>query len=78
MKGKHGKIKKMRQDVIWEHAFFTLDDLYNNYIYNDEKFKDMLLALVKYADNKISPPDDKGEIVNKYVVIEYEENNIKS
>ena len=67
------KIKKMNVSTIWVHAFFTLDDLYNNYCYKDEKFKDMLLNLINYVDKKITPPDDTADIVDKYVVIEYEE-----
>ena len=67
------KIKKMKLDVIWEHAFFTLDDLYNNYCFNDEKFKDMLLDLIEYVDKKICPPE-MGELVEKYVIVEFEEN----
>ena len=67
------KIRKMKVDVIWEHAFYTLEDLYNNNIFNDEKFKVMLIDLMNYVDKKITPPDDAGEIVDKYVVIEYEE-----
>ena len=72
MKEKHEKIKKMTIDICWEHAYFTLEDLYYNYCY-DEKFKAMLFDLMKYIDKKITPPDDAGKIVNKYMVIEYME-----
>lgn len=64
----------MKVDILWHHVFYTLDDLYNNYCYNDEMFKDMLHDLINYVDKKITPSDDAGEMVNKYVVIEYEEN----
>ncbi|MDE6471944.1 MAG: hypothetical protein K2L52_02830 [Clostridia bacterium] len=67
------KIKKMKQDVVWSHVFYTLDDLYSGFIYDDKIFNKMLYDLLRYVETKICPPDDAGDIVDKYVVIEYEE-----
>ena len=67
------KIKKMKQDVVWSHVFYTLDDLYSGFVYDDKIFNKMLYDLLGYVETKICPPDDAGDIVDKYVVIEYEE-----
>lgn len=67
------KIKKMKQDVVWSHVFYTLDDLYNGFIYDDKQFNKMLFDLLGYVEKKISPPDDAGDIVDKYLIVEYEE-----
>ncbi len=73
MKTNHVKIKKMKQDVVWSHVFYTLDDLYNGFIYDDKQFNKMLFDLLGYVEKKISPPDDAGDIVDKYLIVEYEE-----
>lgn len=73
MKTNHVKIKKMKQDVVWSHVFYTLDDLYNGFIYDDKQFNKMLFDLLGYVEKKISPPDDAGDIVGKYLIVEYEE-----
>ena len=63
-------IKTTRQNIFWEHAYYTLEDLRRN-CYDDEKFKDMLNVLLDYVDKKVFPAD-ASSIVDKYVVIEYE------
>ena len=72
MKTNRVKIKKMKQDVVWSHVFYTLDDLYNGFIYDDKQFNKMLYDLLGYVEKKISPPDDAGDIVDKYLIVEYE------
>ncbi len=67
------KIKKIKQDVIWHHVFYTLDDLHNNYCYDDEKFIEMLKELYLYVEEKVSPPECSGDIVDRYVIMEYED-----
>ncbi|MDE7070628.1 MAG: hypothetical protein K2O86_01470 [Clostridia bacterium] len=73
MKTNRIKIKKMKQDVVWSHVFYTLDDLYNGFIYDDKQFNKMLYDLLGYVEKKISPPDEAGDIVDKYLIVEYEE-----
>ena len=73
MEEKQIKIKKLKQDVIWHHIFYTLDDLRNNYCYDDKKFIEMLKELHSYVEDKISPPECPGDIVDRYVIMEYED-----
>lgn len=67
------QIKKIKLDVIWHHVFYTLDDLHNNYCYDDKKFIEMLKELHSYVEEKVSPPECPGDIVDRYVIMEYED-----
>ena len=66
------KICKLNQEFSWNYAFFLLEDLYEKWYINDEKYNILLNDLLTYVETKINPPDD-ADIIKRYVVVEYEE-----
>ncbi|MDE6474907.1 MAG: hypothetical protein K2L70_07405 [Clostridia bacterium] len=69
------KICKHNQEFSWNYAFFMLEDLYEKWYINDEKYNNLLNNLLTYVETKITPPNDAGDIIKRYVVVEYEEIN---
>ncbi|MDE6210870.1 MAG: hypothetical protein K2G42_02725 [Clostridia bacterium] len=76
MKEKHitPKISKLKQEFSWNYVFWTLEDLFEKWYVNDKQYNDLLNNLLTYVELKINPPDGSGDIVKRYVVVEYEEN----
>ena len=73
MKNTKNKIKKLRHDICWYHALYTLEDLRNYTYFADKEFNRLLSELISYVDEKISTPPDSGAIIAEYVVVEYQE-----
>ncbi|MDE6362267.1 MAG: hypothetical protein K2L53_04745 [Clostridia bacterium] len=67
------KICKINQEFSWNYVFFLLEDLYEKWYINDDFYNDLLKDLLNYVETKINPPYDAGDIVKRYVVVEYEE-----
>ena len=66
------KIKKLKQSFSWNFIFFILDDLYNHWNFDDEKYNKLFDDLLRYVETKIAPPDNSGDVVDRYVIVEYE------
>ena len=67
------RIKINKQDFALNYAFWTLEDLHENWCIDDEKYNDLLDSLLKYVETKISPPSESGDVIERYVIVEYEE-----
>ncbi|MDE6605828.1 MAG: hypothetical protein K2K85_07420 [Clostridia bacterium] len=70
------KISKLKQEFSWNYVFWTLEDLFEKWCINDEKYNNLLNDLLNYVETKINPPDGSGDIIERYVIVEYEENQI--
>jgi|GEM_PF-3142577 len=62
---------KIKHELYWCHARYILETFHNvPFFTNDKDFDAKLDELLDYINTKLPLPDETGEVVDEYVIVE--------
>ena len=72
MADKHVEIKQIKQSFSWHYLALLFQELYDNWGAHDKELEKKLADLLSFAQSKIQLPENSRNILDKYVIVEYE------